>query len=236
MIKIMNATVLSKISYGTIPIEMSEEHSSRLQKITPIPALNVESNMVPTDLFIRKHTIGYVARQRQVNSHIYCDIKNGKSTKRINKIYEEENIEIIKIPIAITCEQKPTNLLTSGDLINGESTRGSASKKRPRALMTLEMLAERYPESNQMKIYTDGSRKDTEIEIGIYNEACGEKIAIKIKENVSIKTAEIVAITFAMQIGATGSKPNVTIITDSKISCNLIATSLKGDTNRYYEN
>lgn len=113
------------------------------------------------------------------------------------------------------------------------------TKKSELSVGTLKRLAIETMEKRcgqGIRIFTDGSIKESGIGIGIFNETSKEKLAVGIKENVSIKTAETVAILLAVQIGRKSGSNIVNILTDSKSAGVSIERTNKNGLTRHYEN
>lgn len=100
--------------------------------------------------------------------------------------------------------------------------------------MALETIS--FKCGDHLKIYTDGSVTEDGVGIGIYNATTNEKININIKQKVAIKTAESVAILYAMLIARRSGRPRVVILTDSKSSCSSIDNTNNNLLDRYYKN
>lgn len=247
MLRIFNALVMSKIIYATIPIKINTKQSEKLQiiqnmgtricmeltKTTPIPALNVESNTLPTHLNITKHKLIYIARQISRGSNTATQIRTGESTNNFNNLYRQNKLILDNIPNEQIRHSVVTNLSIESDLITPGIKKKEAHPELLRNLAN-QTIETRY--QDDLKIYTDGSINQSGIGIGIYNSLTHEEISIHIKEKVSIKTTEIAAIFMAMQIGQKSPQKNVTILTDSRSSCTSIRNTYTKKLNRFYEN
>lgn len=92
---------------------------------------------------------------------------------------------------------------------------------------------------NYTRIFTDGSKTLSSNGIGIIFDDRNLPIRTifkEIKENISIKTIEIITIHLALQISIQLKIKNILILTDSKSSCESLKNTLINKNNKFYEN
>lgn len=245
LLSVFNAMVMSKLIYSTISIPVSKKQVKRLQiiqnmgtrlcmgmtKTTPIPALNVESHTPPVLICIEKHKANYIARQFHRGSNISINIKNGQSASHILNTYNNNKELFNKIPSVFNTPQCITNLSVETDMkeiVIKNNTNPLVLKK-----IAHETIEERY--KGDLILYTDGSVSSSGNGIGIFNDRTKESIAIRIKEDLCIKTIETAAIFMAMEIGKKSNANQITILTDSKSACSSIRNTYLNKLDRFYE-
>lgn len=86
------------------------------------------------------------------------------------------------------------------------------------------------------KIYTDGSKQNNICGIGIYFPEDDIEMGAKLQNEVSIKTAEIIAIIEAINFLIVNNHKNILVLTDSLSTCESLKYSIKTKNKKFFEN
>lgn len=201
-------------------------------KSTPIIALLAETGELPSDLENKVTTLIYMAKQIHKRTEIGERILNQKSLEKFNKLINNYSFMDYIAPMELDEIEKPTNITIS-------STFGNVSKKSSSAFeigFEFKKIVSQY--QNWIKIYTDASKSSRGQGIGVFivndHTKTTERIAIKVHENLTIKTLEMIAIKEAVLIITKNHWEKVIIITDSKSSCVSLNNYNKNPT-KFYE-
>lgn len=205
----------------------SLRHCLGLTKTTPITAVLGEAAEWPIEYIKQIYSIKFIAKHLSRNSNIGQDIKNNCCTKQLNSIYNEFTI-LKDIPVTIKRDIIFNNITINCDIANYTNKLTNLEKKY-HALNTIANYANKY------HIYTDGSKCTEGVGIGIFFDDTKEEINKFINLDLSIKTAETIAIYLSLKMAISMQKDNIVIFTDSKSSCMSIKNNIKLSKNNYYE-
>lgn len=205
-------------------------HCMGLTKTTPVSAIIAEAGDWPVEHTAELSRIKFIAKHIYNNTEIGKDILNHKSTHMINTTYSKYpillNIPVITVPVSLN----QSNLETKCDILN-------YNKNLPERLRKISALETINKYTNHYHIYTDGSKTDDGVGIGIFFDDTKEGIHKHLQIDISIKTTEIIAILTALKLAVGMHKSNIVVFTDSRSSCISIHNAIaKYNKSKYYEN
>lgn len=246
MLNVHNALIRSRTTYASvcsipedkqIIAKLQTLHNTALRhclgvaKSTPIVAILGEAAEWPVELIAKFQNIKFIAKHIANNSNIGKDIKSNQSTFYLNKLYSE--FPILKyIPVINRNKLNQQNLNICCDIFNYKKNL-TILEKRYLALDRINQL------SDSCMIYTDGSKDNEGVGIGIFLEDTKEKLQFFSDLQISIKCTEMIAIFLAIHLTLKMGKKNITILTDSKSSCTSLANHVLNKhckTDKYFEN
>lgn len=195
---------------------------------TPITAILGESCEHPFEFTQEKLNIKFICKHVYLKTDIGIDIKNKKSTEKLNETYQ-------KFPLLEKICNTTKNTVRPSNLIIQENIAEFNKNKMPKenfnyAMETIQQYTDKFT------VYTDASIMDKSVGVGIYFKNSEEKLKFKIKYSICIKTAEIFAIFMAVRMSISMGQRECIIYTDSKSSCISIKKSLDVFNNKLYEN
>ena len=91
--------------------------------------------------------------------------------------------------------------------------------------ITIDYINKHYKDYH--KVYTDGSKEGREVGAGIYDETTGSQISYKLNDNLSITSAELIAIKMAIENIPNTNKEEILICTDSLGSCKALTGGVR---------
>ena len=91
--------------------------------------------------------------------------------------------------------------------------------------ITIDYINKHY--KHYHKVYTDGSKEGREVGAGIYDETTGSQISYKLNDNLSITSAELIAIKMAIENIPNTNKEEILICTDSLGSCKALTGGVR---------
>lgn len=201
-----------------------------LTKTTPITAILGEAAEWPVELTQKYYTVKFIAKHLCNNTNIGQDIRNMKSTNNVNSIFKEFPILNSTPVINNNITLNNNNLTINCDIRNYNNNQQTIEKR----LHALDYI---QTQSNKYQVYTDGSKTEKGVGIGIYFIDTMEGISKFFKLDLSIKTTEIIAIFLAIKLAMAMNKTDIIIYTDSRSACKSIKSYLSTPTvMQYYEN
>lgn len=189
-----------------------------LTKTTPVTAILAEAAEWPIELILKFQCCKFLAKHLGLNTQIGRDIKNLNSSNTLNNLYAE--FPILKNIAVINYNKLLYNNLVINCDIENYSKNQTQQEKKHYALKYIE----KYQDNHE--IYTDGSKTDEGVGLGIYFKDTDEKIHRFYTLDICIKTTEIMAIFLALKLALSMGKINIVVYTDSQSSCKAIETSL----------
>lgn len=187
-----------------------------MTRTTPIPALNVESNTPPIKLFIKKHKLNYIARNIQNNSQIAKKITEGdlRITCQHSTSTMKKSTILVKLDIP---ERRHKSFPTwqSNQSFWNRSQKRTLARRIKTHYNRNNNNSTRY--NNDLKFYTDATVLYQKQVPALESSTKNQKI--KLKEKLSIKTVELIAIFSAINFGLKSNEKRITILTDSQSSC-----------------
>lgn len=201
-----------------------------MTKTSPITSILGEAAEWPIELILQFQSIKFIIKHVSRNTKIGQDIKNQRCTKVLNKTFREFAI-LSQIPVIISNELNQQNVIVTSDILNMTKLMPPNIKYKL-AINTIQKY------TNIQHIYTDGSKTEQSIGLGIYFDESEEKIHQTYYIKISIKTVEIMAIYLAFKLAVTMSRRDIVIFTDSQSACKSIlkyTSKYKDKYNKYYE-
>lgn len=124
MLRVFNAIILSRISYGAKIINLSQGNIIKLQilqnkgirsclgftRSAPITAITAEAGLLPIELYLEKHTSKYILKLLHSNQELSDLLINGCDTLRINTLYKQYEDIFNNIYLELPSIISPTNL------------------------------------------------------------------------------------------------------------------------------
>lgn len=193
-----------------------------LTKSTPLNVLHAISGQDPIKLRLEYASAREICRTMYRNNVVAKQLRELDRSEDMNddnlSFMELMYLEHLEIFNAIS----PVNKFSTKEPISIECTlRGiSAAKKElnSRVLKQAALGAMHGRYNKRGKIFTDASKERNNCAIGVYVETTGQRFSIKLSLETSITTAEILAISEAMQIIERQQLTNHVVYTDSKSS------------------
>lgn len=201
-----------------------------LTNSTPVTAVIAECGELPAHLDNELITLKYICRQLYYNSEIGKQIRSNNTIEKFQQLFNKyESLQ--QIPKLSKVDYKLKNLKVYSDFSNHKDANNNYISKEFCELMN------KY--KHHTRIFTDGSKVQNSGGIGIFLDNKNlpvSEISKCIKENISIKSIEIIAIHLAIQLAVQLKLSKVIILTDSKSSCTSIQKTFKEQNNKHYEN
>lgn len=242
LLNVHNALIKSRTNFGApciLSLNKKNNHNYQtihnnslrfalgLAKTCPITAILGEAAEWPIEKQIQWTTIKFICKHINRNTEIGIDIVNRKSTDTLNRIYSE--YPILKcIPNIKKTNITNTNLFVNCYLDDYNNCDTNLIKK-----ITAQTTIDKFNDAFQ--IFTDGSKTENGIGLGIFFVDSNETIKYASKLDLSIKTVEIMAIYIGLKMALSMRKTNIVLFTDSLSSCLSIKNALAKKHNRYYE-
>lgn len=236
------ALIKSRITFGLVATNIDNKKSNQMMQVTinaalrcamsfvrttPITAILAESNEMPFKYIQKQMNFKFICKHIFNHTEIGHDILNGNSTNNLNKTYIQNPL-LKLLPHNKTFIRYPPNIRIYDSISEYSKNNRNEINRR----IAVEMI---HKNNNKQSVYTDASIMDNEVGIGIHINETKENISYKLKQSVSIKTAEMFAIFLAIKFMFTMKKNNFIIYTDSKSSCSSLINTLKTNHAKYYE-
>lgn len=198
-------------------------------KTTPLNSLNAIASSQPLDK--RHHYITCKEIARSFNNQniiskqllsLNSNIDNSKLSY-LEKVYLEEKNVFTKIAptVKFTLNQKSLDIKTKlGDI---DTTKKNTN---PFVIKSSFLFLQNNTYKNRPSIYTDASKEERLVGIGVYNAHNNRRYSFKLLNETCITTAELIAINTALNLIDEDELANAVIYTDSKSSCLIIQSSL----------
>lgn len=243
MLNVYKATIASRLLYGS-PITFSSRKANHklLQVISnsalrvvlgvtntsPTPAVLAEAATWPVMYLQEQNATNFIIKHLFKNTDIGQTIRDRKSTKSINSIYLKYETILVTLPTVTHFRQSPRNI-SVGRFVPSYDRNNTNYENRAAAIAEISL------HTFKQKVYTDASLLNNRVGIGIYIAETEEKFSIRIRQDVSIKTAEIIAIMTAIKLMINLNCTNIIVLTDSLSSCVAVKNTLETNNDNYYE-
>lgn len=235
-LNIFKATVKSKLDYSSIITHNSSKRNLQttqviqnlalrkvlgLTKTTPVLSIASISGIKPRYFQNHQKLLKYFIKR------IYIDV----DFKLEGTIYEEFRE---MYPIIQKCPKFYKFTLQDIPNIKLDATAVSKDKNISK-WKAREIIEVKY--KDHFKIYTDGSilTQEGKRGIGIFYDNSEEENQIQIKEKISIKGTEIIAIWIAIEKAIRDDHNSIAVFTDSLSSVKSLSSHVDGKNNSYYE-
>lgn len=218
----MNHSILQVVHNATLRMSLG------MTKTCPISAILGEASEWPVEYQQTWCCIKFICKHIYSNTRIGIDIKNNMCTKLLNNLYRDFDI-LKSIPVIRHACIIHNNIKVNCDIDKFAKTNMNIENR-----MLANKIIQSYTNTNH--IYTDGSKSDGIVGMGIYFDDSKEEFRSYLNYDISIKTTELIAIYLAIKLAISMDKQNIVIFTDSKSSCVSLRNSILQKKNyKYYE-
>lgn len=207
MLNINQAIIDSRIYYSTLLTTLSKTNNNTIQviqnqairiwmgylKTTPVNVILAESWKLPFEIQNEFISAKFIIKQIYYGQVINDLIQSNDILPKFRNIIHKYNLKYGIPKQKICIESSQTNLKVSFS-----NTHNLTTKEK------LQYVYNTYTKFKTMDdsiiIFTDGSKTNTNNGIGIFIDQTSEIISLKIKQNLTIKSLEILAILIAVNL------------------------------------